>query len=130
MTFTFPEPKRRHKNKNQLYYKQIVFSREVWKLDGQCMNPDCPCKKDKDLPYILTAHHIIRKGQGGWYVVENGICLCAICHEYAEGRGNLMDEDGNRITALAFVLSALDYWEGKPEYRWENVHAELRRKAE
>lgn len=123
-----PKPKKRSKRKNRLNRKQQLFSRRVRCLDGRCMNPKCPCHK-QSFPVGLTAHHIKPKGQGGWYVVENGISFCAISHEWAGGVGNLRDEDGNRITALQFMISVLDYWEGKPEYRWHDVHEELRRKA-
>lgn len=107
---------------------KVEFGVMVLALDGGCMNPDCPCHSEESFEgLVLSAHHIIRRSQGGSDTSENGICFCAISHDWAEGRRNLKI-NGQRVTGRQFVIIVLDGLVGKPEYRWSKAHNELKRK--
>jgi 5-methylcytosine-specific restriction endonuclease McrA len=57
-----------------------AFRDAVFKRDNNC----CRICRDKKGPF--DAHHITQRNDcpNGGYVKENGITLCAICHEKAE----------------------------------------------
>ena len=123
----FPKKKKIKKQNNGA---RVAFHRLIVGRDGKCMNPDCPCHKNKKKEVIiLSAHHIIRRSQGGRDKLEVGITLCVnYSHKWAEGEGNLTDDNGNRITARQFMIMVLDALKDDPCYRWGLVHAELKRR--
>ena len=63
----------RHKQAVRAAFREAVFARDR----GQCVTCGKPA---------VDAHHITDRNllPHGGYVVENGIALCAACHELAE----------------------------------------------
>jgi len=101
------------------------FRLRILRLDSyHCRSPHCPSKN-----WTLDAHHIIlRSGKRGDETDGNGITLCATCHNYAHGVGNLKDEKGVRVTGRQFMISVLEYWEGTIVDRWQKAREILKKK--
>ena len=93
--------------------------------DFQCRNPKCLSVGDSFTKRQLSVHHIIYKSHQGPDTPENMITLCRRC-DYAvhngHGRGDA------RLTGRQYMLKILDALEGASDYRWGEVHAELRKR--
>ena len=74
-----------------------------------------------DRTYGVTAHHIVRRGQQGPDTVENGVALCAQCHDRAE-RGD------KKQTADEFVLWVLNQHRDSARWRWDEAAAHLKKR--
>lgn len=105
----------------------------VIELDQVCRScgfPDVIDPNVKEMQFLSWPHHIILRSQGGGDSINDMILPCNICDNGFHGKGNLTDEDGNRITGDQFMLSVLDRLEDEPDYRWHDVHEKLRQKVE
>jgi 5-methylcytosine-specific restriction endonuclease McrA len=102
------------------------FRLRILALDNyKCRNPHCPATN-----WTLDAHHIIfRSGERGDETDGNGITLCATCHNYAHGVGNLKDEKGKRVSGREFILGILEHYKGTIYDRWQEPRKILRRKT-
>ncbi|MFO0823635.1 MAG: HNH endonuclease [Gemmataceae bacterium] len=62
-------------------FRSAVFERDGYRCQG-CGFVSSPERAEEE----LDAHHITDRNEmpNGGYVLENGISLCAVCHEKAE----------------------------------------------
>ena len=77
-------------------WKKAVLDRDGWK-----------CRRC-DRPYNLSVHHIRKRSDLRLDTMENGITLCARCHDAAEGKGPqpivlLPEHEGEPINANGIV---------------------------
>ena len=74
-----------------------------------------------------TYHHIILRSQGGSDDPKNGISFGQRHHDPAHGVGGFKI-DGVRVTGRQYMIMVLDRLVDSPDYRWGDVHEELKRK--
>lgn len=127
MNLSFPKSdhkKVKARNRRQVEKKRGVAKKEAKRLDGQCMNLDCPCHNDPSFTGgVFSVHHIIPLSAGGGDVVENMITFCSISHDRAENGMDL--GNGKRLTGREFVLSVLRQHIGQYYWRWSDAMAYL-----
>jgi len=110
---------------------QAFFRARIVKLDGErCRNPlHGELMKSLGLKMIailrFMAHHIKYRSQRGKNTAENGIMFCQYC-DHAVHHGVGKGED--RLAGRQYMLKILDALESASDYRWSEVHAELRKR--
>jgi len=103
--------------------KRTEWGKEILRLDGgHCQNPDCTWGS---FSTRCQPHHIIHKSLGGEDVVENGISLCAQCHDWVHSghRGR----DG-WVSGREMMISVLESHQDETTFRWGKTLAALKRK--
>ena len=91
----------------------------------RCRNADCETPR-----FMLSVHRVFRASHGGKYTLKNGVTLCAVCHNFAEGKGNPKDIHGEKTTGDQWLLSKLSFWISHPDDRFEPHRQFLREKIE
>ncbi len=93
--------------------------------DFQCRNPKCLSVGDSFTRNILSVHHIKYKSHQGADTPENMITLCRRC-DFAVHMGH--GKGVGRVAGRQYMLKILDALEEAPDYRWSEVHEELRKR--
>ena len=110
---------------------QTRFRKRLIALDGECCRSPLHEELIKSLKLkvlqilYFIAHHIKYRSHGVNNDTENGIMLCQYC-EHAVHHG--VGKGENRLTGRQYMLKILDALEEAPDYRWSEVHEELRKR--
>ena len=96
--------KEKTKRSQSVMNRRRKFRRDVLKLDGRCMNPEC------DFGYLLEPHHIIYRdiNQPQLDQTWNGITLCCHCHKWVH-------------RSRKYMITILISLKGSPNFRWQKV---------
>ena len=119
----FPKPdvaKERRQRTARKKKRRQKFWREVMELDRfTCQNRKC-CFIYKRHHDWVEAHHIIFRSSVGKDTIENGITLCAKCHNRAH-------HGANELTGRQFMLMILEDRLGSSLFRWGEAYETLKR---
>ena len=101
--------------------RRTEFGKAVFALDSEkCRNRKCIFILKRS-PDWLEPHHIIYRSHKGPDMVENGITLCAHCHECVH-RGDA------RQTGRQIMIEILEQHIGEDYWRWDEAYEHLKRR--
>ncbi len=119
----FPKPKRKRREKSNLrqQWRELVLQK-----DGhRCTNRLCPSKAEEETPRI-DPHHIVFRSQGGEDTLENGVALCAVCHDRVHN--GYRDPSRGRVRGRVYMIEIIEQHKDTADFRWSGVLGDLKAK--